>query len=82
MCYCPRFVVTYPENVSAQSAANVDVEILAPVTRGVRGIIDTDWVLGAYGQVLLAVKLLSKHSENFGNSENRVTWYELSLIPL
>jgi hypothetical protein len=57
----------------------VDAEILAPVTRGVRGSSDKDWALGAYGQVLRAVKLLSKRSEILGHS-NRVTCYELSLI--
>jgi hypothetical protein len=51
--------MTFPESVSGQSVADVDVEILAPVTRGVRGSSDKDWALGAYGQVLRAVKLLS-----------------------
>jgi hypothetical protein len=82
MCYCPHFGATYyPERVSAQIVANLDVEISAPVARGVRGMIDKDRALGAYGQVLRAVKLLSKRSEILGHSENRVTWYELSLIP-
>jgi hypothetical protein len=81
MCYCSHFGITYPESVSGQSVADVDVEILAPVTRGVRGSSDKDWALSAYGQVLRAVKLLSKRSEILGHSGNRVTWYELSLIP-
>jgi hypothetical protein len=81
MCYCSHFGATYPESVSRQRAAKVDAEILAPVARGVRGMIDKDRALGAYGQVLRAVKLLSKCSEIFGHSNNRVTWYELSLIP-
>jgi hypothetical protein len=81
MNYCSHFGVTYTESVSAQSVANVDVEILPPVTRAVRGTVDKDRALGAYGQVLRAVKLLSKCSKIFGHSNNRVTWYELSLIP-
>jgi hypothetical protein len=62
-------VTYYPERVSAQSVANLDVEIPAPVTRGVRGMTDKDRSLGAYGQVLRAVKLLSKRSEILGTPE-------------
>jgi hypothetical protein len=44
MCYCPHFVVTYPDvYLSPKSVANVGVEMLAPTTRAVRGSIDKDW---------------------------------------